>query len=240
VGVSAKAGTGVEQFKNPAAALNLADAQAGKDAGAALATLAKLKAQPETAALGEARDTLAQASALKDSAPNAQLLAQLQPAQLAAAQLAAGVSADHIPARVGSSGWDQQVGQKIVLMAGDGEQRAELTLNPPDLGPLQVVLNVSNDQASVQFSSNQLEVRQALENALPRLREMMSESGIALGNATVNAGTQDQRQAQGDGQPGSGRGSSSRFDSSGAVAETATRTTRITHLGDNGMVDTFA
>jgi hypothetical protein len=50
---------------------------------------------------------------------------------------------------------------------------------------------VTNDQASVTFSSNQEEVRQALENALPRLREMMSESGIALGNATVNAGMPD-------------------------------------------------
>jgi len=133
------------------------------------------------------------------------------------------------------------VGQKVVWMVGK-EQSATLTLNPPDLGPLQVVLSVTNDQASVTFSANQQEVRQALENALPRLREMMSESGIALGNATVNAGMPDQRQAQENERGLGGGGSrSSRFESGGAIAETTARTpTRVQVLGGRGMVDTFA
>jgi flagellar hook-length control protein FliK len=84
-------------------------------------------------------------------------------------------------------------------------------------------------------------VRQALENALPRLREMMSESGIALGNATVNAGMPDGRQAQQ--QParnanGFGRG---RGENVNAVDEPVSRpVTRTAVLGDRGMVDTFA
>jgi flagellar hook-length control protein FliK len=103
-----------------------------------------------------------------------------------------------------------------------------------------VVLNVGNDGASIAFSSNQLEVRQALENALPRLREMMSESGIALGNATVNAGMPDQRQAQGDGQGGGSGSSSSRMGSATTTSDAAPRASaRVTSLG-NGMVDTFA
>jgi flagellar hook-length control protein FliK len=108
---------------------------------------------------------------------------------------------------------------------------------------MQVVLSVTNDQASVTFSSNQQEVRQALENALPRLREMMSESGIALGNATVNAGMPDGRQAQDQGaQSGSGfdRSSSQRDGGPAGVAETATRPSRTAVIGDRGMVDTFA
>jgi flagellar hook-length control protein FliK len=209
----------------------------GADLGAAQALLAKIKAQPEAAqAILPARDAL---PALPEAAPSAQLLAQMQPAALQAAQAAVGAAGEHIPARVGSSGWDQQVGQKIVWMAADGEQSAELTLNPPDLGPLQVVLNVGNDGASIAFSSSQLEVRQALENALPRLREMMSESGIALGNATVDARTPDQRQAQGDGQGGGSRGaSSSRM--GGADAEPVPRSARRVTSSGNGMVDTFA
>ena len=112
------------------------------------------------------------------------------------AQAVTGAPADRIAARVGTPGWDNQVGQKIVWMVAGKEQSATLTLNPPDMGPMQVVLSVTNDQATVTFSAAQPEVRQALENAMPKLREMMSESGIALGNATVNAGTPDQRQAQ--------------------------------------------
>jgi flagellar hook-length control protein FliK len=235
----------VDQLKHPAAGFGaaLAAQASGKeiaDPAAGQAVLAKFKLQPDTAQVAApVRDAL---PALPEAAPSAQLLAQLQPAALQAAQAAAGVTAEHIPARVGSNGWDQQVGQKIVWMAADGEQSAELTLNPPDLGPLQVVLNVGNDGASIEFSSSQLEVRQALENALPRLREMMSESGIALGNATVNAGMPDQRQAQGDGQGSGNRAGQAPHPAGRANAtEPAPRTaTRISSLGDRGMVDIFA
>jgi flagellar hook-length control protein FliK len=172
-------------------------------------------------------------------------LVQAQPAVMEAVQAAA-AAADELSAQVGTEAWENQVGQKVVYMVGSDEQTASLTLNPPDLGPLQVVLSVSNDQASVTFSANQEEVRQALEDALPRLREMMSENGIALGNATVNAGMPDNRQAQeqaarnggGFGGSGNGRG---RGDNGNAAEEPAARTvTRTAMLGDRGMVDTFA
>jgi flagellar hook-length control protein FliK len=172
-------------------------------------------------------------------------LVQAQPAVMASVQAAA-VAAEELNAQVGTEAWENQVGQKVVYMVGNDEQTASLTLNPPDLGPLQVVLSVSNDQASVTFSANQEEVRQALENALPRLREMMSESGIALGNATVNAGMPDNGQAReqaarnsgGFGGNGNGRG---RGDKGNANDEPAARTvTRTARLGDSGMVDTFA
>ena len=80
-------------------------------------------------------------------------------------------------------------------MTAGGQQTASLTLNPPDLGPLQVVLNISNDQANATFTAAQPEVRQALEAALPRLREMMGDAGIQLGEATINAGTANQHGA---------------------------------------------
>lgn len=221
----------------PGAADNAAGARGALDFRAFQeAAAGQLKAHPDAA---PARDALADLAALKEPAPAAPLLAQAQPVTLEMAQ-AAGVAGERIAARVGTSAWENQVGQKIVWMAAGAEQSASLTLNPPDLGPLQVVLSVTNDQASVAFSSNQLEVRQALENALPRLREMMGESGIALGNATVNAGMPDQRQAQGGEQPRAGAAPSSRFDGGPAIAEPAARPVRRTAtLGDRG-VDTFA
>ncbi|MBH1985156.1 MAG: flagellar hook-length control protein FliK, partial [Burkholderiales bacterium] len=100
---------------------------------------------------------------------------------------------DKLTGRVGTPAWDQQLGQKVVWMAAGGDQSATLTLNPPDLGPVQVVLTVTNDQADAAFMSAQPEVRQALEAAMPRLREMMSEAGIAFGSATVSAGTPEQQ-----------------------------------------------
>ncbi len=155
------------------------------------------------------------------------------------AQAAGAVPTDRLSARVGTPAWDNQVGQKVIWMVGGEEQSATLELNPPDLGPVQVVLNVSNDMASVTFSSQQLEVRQALENSLPRLREMMSESGIALGNASVNAGNEGNGQQN---QPGSGRsggGGSGNGGGDSAVAEVTPRQ-RTSILGGAGAVDTFA
>jgi flagellar hook-length control protein FliK len=110
-------------------------------------------------------------------------------------------AANRLAPSVGSTAWGQALGEKIVWMAAGAQQTASLTLNPPNLGPLQVVLHVSNDQATASFFSAQPEVRQALETAFPRLREMMNDAGIQLGEATVSADTPRQndtpeRQAQ--------------------------------------------
>lgn len=187
------------------------------------------------------RDTVAQAAA-REPAPALEALRSLttQATALQSAQASGGVPGDRLSARVGTPAWDTQVGQKVIWMVGGEDQSATLELNPPDLGPVQVVLNVSNDMASVTFSSQQLEVRQALENALPRLREMMSESGIALGNAQVNAGTEGRQgqEGNGSGRPGGGRGGHD-DGGDGAVAEVTPRQ-RTGILGGAGAVDTFA
>jgi flagellar hook-length control protein FliK len=95
---------------------------------------------------------------------------------------------------VGASGWDEALSQRVLLMVSGQEQVAELSLNPPDLGPLQVTLSISNDQATATFVSQHADVRQALEAALPRLKEMMAESGINLGGASVSSGDGSQQQ----------------------------------------------
>jgi flagellar hook-length control protein FliK len=202
----------------------------------ALAPLDAGKTQPQL------RDAAASTAAnLEAPLPTVTQL-QAQAAKLESLPNPAAMPGDRIPARLGTQAWDNQVSQRIVYMVGK-EQAATLTLNPPDLGPVQVVLNVTNDGASVAFSSNQQEVRQALENALPRLREMMGESGIALGNATVDAGMPDGRQAQQDGERRHG-GAGGPGNAGGTVAvgdDAAARpATRTVSLGDNGLVDTFA
>ncbi|MGH8684741.1 MAG: flagellar hook-length control protein FliK, partial [Nitrosospira sp.] len=95
--------------------------------------------------------------------------------------------------RVGTAGWDNALGQKVLWMVSNQQQVAELNLDPPDLGPLQVILSITDDQASATFVSQHADVRQALEAALPRLKEMMAESGISLGNTTVSAETSQQQ-----------------------------------------------
>lgn len=99
------------------------------------------------------------------------------------------VASPKLAPTVGTTAWNQALGEKVVWMAAGAQQSATLTLNPPNMGPLQIVLNLTNDQATASFFSAQPEVRQALEAAFPRLKEMMNEAGIQLGQATVSADT---------------------------------------------------
>lgn len=115
---------------------------------------------------------------------------------LAPTSTASASSLDHslstLEPRLGSAGWDSALGQKIVWMTSQQQHVAELSLNPPDLGPLQIVLTVNNDQASAVFVSHNPDVRQALEAALPRLKEMMADGGISLGNTTISSDSSQQ------------------------------------------------
>ena len=199
----------------------------------------KLVIDAQLAATAKAGAAVAEPLIKETPADLTRLAAQLQPGALQQAAAAVAVPADKLAGRVGTPAWDQQLGQKVVWMAAGGDQSATLTLNPPDLGPLQVVLTVTNDQADAAFMSAQPEVRQALEAAMPRLREMMSEAGIAFGSATVSAGTQEQqdqgsREASG-GRRGGGQGGGTTGGEIAIAPSTGTR-----GRASLGAVDTFA
>jgi len=66
-------------------------------------------------------------------------------------------------------------------------QRAHLQVHPPQLGPIEVHIDMADDGASVQFSSPHASVRESIEAAAPRLREMLSGSGLQLLSLDVSA-----------------------------------------------------
>lgn len=114
------------------------------------------------------------------------------------AALASGTSIaaqSELSATLTSNAWSGEFSQKIVWMATQREQTAELHLNPPNLGPLDVVISVSDDQATALFTSQHAAVRNAVEQALPILRQMLADNGITLGNAMVSDQPPRQRQA---------------------------------------------
>jgi flagellar hook-length control protein FliK len=151
--------------------------------------------------------------------------------------LGAGRPTEKLSPHVGTPAWDQALGQKIVWMVAGSQQSASLTLNPPDLGPLQVVLNVSNEQASATFISAQPEVRQAIEAALPKLREMMGEAGIQLGQTNINAGSGSQQDSSGE----QNRPSPSSFAHGKSLVDTPTTTAVPSGTKTRqGLVNTFA
>lgn len=93
--------------------------------------------------------------------------------------------------------WADEFSQKVTwLVSSNQDQHAELHLNPPQLGPLDVVLKVSGDQASAMFTSSHASVREAIELSIPKLREMLADNGFTLGSATVS--DQTPREQRGD------------------------------------------
>lgn len=140
---------------------------------------------------------------------------------------------------VGSPGWGGALADKVTWMSSQGNHVAELHLNPPNLGPLEVQLTVVNDQASAVFVSPHATVRDAIEAAMPKLRDMLADSGIMLGNTMVGAESFQQQQQQQQAfakQTGGGGGARGEITELGSVGSAGGG--KVMSAG-NGMVDTF-
>ena len=87
---------------------------------------------------------------------------------------------------VGSAQWADEIGSRMTMMVEQGKHTASLRLSPEHLGPLEVRITMNGDQASVQFGAAHVDTRTAIENALPRLREMFASQGLSLADANVS------------------------------------------------------
>lgn len=102
----------------------------------------------------------------------------------------------HTPA--GQRAWADDVGNRVVWMLGRNDAKAELVLNPAHLGKLEVSIQMNGDQTTAHFVAATSAARDALEQALPRLREVLQQAGINLGEANVSTSSeQDAQQKQG-------------------------------------------
>lgn len=194
-------------------------------------TAGALRAETETLAPAKLADA---EFATADSAQNPGQ-ALLAPVGQARAATSAQVLA-HVQAPVSSPGWAQELAQRVVWLTRNDAQSAMITLNPAHLGPVEVRLSLVADQATAVFVSAHGDVREALEAALPRLREMFAGAGIELGHAQVNS--QSQRQAGGEGGAAAAREGSGAAPVDAAVDDNeAGRSLRPL---SRGLVDTFA
>ncbi|TVQ73725.1 MAG: hypothetical protein EA372_04605 [Chromatiaceae bacterium] len=82
--------------------------------------------------------------------------------------------------------WNEAVSNRVLWMVNQNVQGAELRLNPPHLGPLEIRVSMEGDRANVQFLAAHAVTRDALDAAMPRLREMFAESGVQLGDVDVS------------------------------------------------------
>lgn len=145
-------------------------------------------------------------------------------------------------AQVGHPNWSNEVGDKMTWMVTQQKQSADLVLNPPQLGRIEVSLTVNGDQASATFTSPNAAVRDMLENSLPRLREILAGSGLNLGQADV--GAQSFAQQQQLAQDNQRADALARRGDHGAAVELPVQASGSMNLGRSGersgVVDIFA
>ena len=150
-----------------------------------------------SAVVGDLKASLLSPALAKLGGESVQAMAGLQlPGSIAAAshlsqgnglspQLAASLLDMGLPQQVGSRAWSGAIAERVMWMAQGEQQFARLSLNPPQLGPLEVRVAINQEQTSVTFLSSHAAVRDALDAAMPRLRELFDQQAMSLVHAEV-------------------------------------------------------
>ena len=98
-----------------------------------------------------------------------------------------------VPLPVTHPAWADAVAGQVHGLLGRGVARADLVLTPAHLGRLEITLEVTGDQTTAHFLTATPAARDLLEQALPRLREVLQQAGLQLGQAEVNTSAHQQR-----------------------------------------------
>ena len=94
-------------------------------------------------------------------------------------------------------GWSKDLGEQIVWMNNKAISAAEIRLNPAHLGPISVRIDVNQDQATILFTAQHADVKDAIEASIPRLREMLATQQLNLINVNISQNsTSDQGRSQ--------------------------------------------
>jgi flagellar hook-length control protein FliK len=134
--------------------------------------------------------------------------------------------------------WGEKIAGKLAWLTSQRMSAAEIHITPPDMGPLDVRVQVQNDQAHVTIHATNSAVRDQLELNGHRLRDMLQENGLNLDSFDVSS------QAQGEGRDGtmsedSQSGTGANPDLAGGDDQEA-MTTGTLDLSLRGEVDTYA
>lgn len=137
-----------------------------------------------------------------------------------------------------STRWAAEVGDRLAWVANSRLSAATLQINPPQLGPIEVRIVMSGDQAAVSFAAVQPQTREAIQQALPALASSFASQGLTLGQTSVGRDGMPQPGGQGSSDSGGGRfaagvvrGDREVEGISGVVSA---------GRGGQGLVDTFA
>ncbi|MFQ1795560.1 flagellar hook-length control protein FliK [Aeromonas veronii] len=177
---------------------------------------------------GEAEKSLVATTSSGESSPsqtvqhgqNSQTQPQVADSRAPAAETTLRREPQNLPhLKLASQEAPAELHQKVNVMLAEKLQQAEIQLDPLGLGKMKIQIQMGADsQANVHFVVQHGQTREMLEQAMPRLRDMLAGQGIQLGQTQVQQQSQQQQQqgqptfngqgqqGQSSGQPGSGNG----------------------------------
>lgn len=95
---------------------------------------------------------------------------------------------------VNHSDWADGLGDKVVWLTNQPIKSAVVKLNPQELGPIDINVKVHQNEASIQFTSHNMAAKEAIEHAMPKLREMMLQQGLELTDVNVSTDSSQTKQ----------------------------------------------
>ncbi|EOX3338200.1 flagellar hook-length control protein FliK [Vibrio cholerae] len=186
---------------NPAATVN-PELAASSAMLAALGGRALAGSDERRAAIESGQEGLAQQIA----AAAGQGTAQNQALNRAESQL---VQTNAIPVPLNKEMAADQLAERVQMMMSKNLKNIDIRLDPPELGRMHIRMNMQGDGATVHFTVANQHAREALEQTMPRLREMLAQQGVQLGDTSVQQQSAGQQQRY-TGQEQSGFGQSAR------------------------------
>ncbi len=142
-------------------------------------------------------------AAVQNVRPTISMAPLLHGVRVDANSLAPGSYVSNLQMPLQSPEWKEGLSQKLAWFVSEKIQSAKIHVNPPELGPVEMKIQITKDQAQIQVQSPHAVVRDLLEGTAHRLREMLASQGIELSGFDVGGHEQqanEGREGQEEGQ----------------------------------------
>lgn len=109
------------------------------------------------------------------------------------------------------------VKDKVMLVISQKLQQFDISLDPPEFGNMQVRVNLQGEQAAVNFIVQNQQAKDALEQNMHKLKDMLAEQGVDVGGANVEQQNQQENESAQGGNSQHGQAGLSAADAEDAV-----------------------
>lgn len=96
--------------------------------------------------------------------------------------------------------WADKFSEQIAWLGQQGIKSAQIKIHPEDLGPIEINIKMDKNDASVNIISHSAIVRDIIDQAMPKLREMMADQGLNLSDVHINSDQGSRQSSQGSAQ----------------------------------------